>query len=94
MARHASEIVAAELRVVQSRRELREGWRRLRYRLTRPSSLAAAVALGALLGFSLKRRGRAAAVVGWLAAAWLRHGVRHLIAGADTSRRDYTPQRL
>lgn len=87
MARHASAIVAVELRVVQSRRELRDGLRRLRSRLSRPSSLAAAAALGALLGFLLTRRGRMGALAGALAIALIRHGVGHLIARADTSRR-------
>ena len=87
MPRHASAIVAAELRVVQSRRELREGLRRLRCRLSRPSFLAAAAALGALLGFTLTRRLRMRALAGALAAALIRHGVKHLLARADTARR-------
>lgn len=86
MARQTS-IVAAELRVAQSRSNLRHSLRRLRYRLSQPSSLAAAVAVGVLLGFSLTRRGRASAVVGMLATAVLRHGVKYLIARADSSRR-------
>lgn len=85
--RYASAIVAAELRVVQSRRELRDGLRRLRYRLSRPSFLAAAAAVGALLGFWLTRRGRTGAVVGLLATALIRHGVKYLLAGADPSGR-------
>ena len=87
MERPASAIVAAELRVVQSRRELRDGLRRLQYRLSRPSFLAAAAVLGALLGFLLTRRGRMGAVAGALAIALIRHGVEHLIARAGTSRR-------
>ena len=87
MPRHASAIVAAELRVEQSRRELREGLRRLRSRLSRPSFLAAAAALGALLGFSLTRGLRMRAVAAALAAALVRHGVKQLLARADTVRR-------
>ena len=79
MARPAS-IVAAELQVAQSRRDLRQSLQQLRHRLSQPSSLAAALALGVLLGFSLSRRGRASAVVGMLATAVLRHGVEYLIA--------------
>jgi hypothetical protein len=45
MARHASAIVAAELRVVQSRRKLRDDLRGLQWRLT-----------GALFDFLLTRR--------------------------------------
>lgn len=78
MGRHASAMVAAELRVVQSRRELRDGLRRLRSRLSRPSSLAAAAALAALLGFLLTRRGRLGAVAGALAIALIRRGVERL----------------
>lgn len=79
MARHASAIVAAELRVVQSRRDLRDRLRRLRCRLSRPSYLAAAAAVGALLGFSLMRRGRTGVVAGALATALIRYGVQHLL---------------
>jgi len=88
MARHAHAIAAAELEVVRSRRELREGVRRLGRTLSRPSFLAAAAALGAILGSSLTRRGRAGAVAGLLASALLRRGVEHLIAAA---RRGSTP---
>jgi hypothetical protein len=87
MERPASAIVAAELRVVQSRRELREGLRRLRYRLSRPSFLAASAALVALLGISLTRGLRMRALAGALALALLRRGVNRLLARADTSRR-------
>ena len=87
MPRHGSAIVAAELRVEQSRRELREGLRRLRSRLSRPSFLAAAAALGALLGFSLTRGLRMRALAGALAAALIRLGVKQLLARADTARR-------
>jgi hypothetical protein len=79
MAWHASAIVAAELRVVQSRRDLRDGLRRLRCRLTRPSFLAAAAAVGALLGYSLTRCGRTGVVAGALATALIRYGVQHLL---------------
>jgi hypothetical protein len=87
MARRASAIAAAELRVVQSRRDLRDGWRRVRFRLSQPSFLAAAAAAGALLGFSLTRRTRAGTVARPLATALILLGVEHLIAGADRARR-------
>ena len=87
MARHAPAIAAAELRVVQSRRELRAGLRRAQWRLSQPSFLAAAVAVGALLGFSLTRRGRTGAVAEMLATALLRYCAEYLTAGADPSRR-------
>jgi len=87
MASQASALVAAELRVVQSRHGLRDSLHRLRRRLSRPSFLAAAAAVGALLGLVLTRRVRMGAVAGWLAAALIRRGVKHLVAKADTSRR-------
>lgn len=43
-------IVAAELRVAQSRSNLRDSLRRLRTGLSQPSSLVAALAVGVLLG--------------------------------------------
>ena len=86
MARYASAIVAAEFRVVQSRRDLRDGLRQLRRTLSRPSFLATALAVGALLGV-LTRSDRTGAVAGLLATALVRHAVQHLIARADTSRR-------
>jgi len=73
--------------VEQSRRELREGLRHLRSRLSRPRFLAAAAALGALLGFSLTRGLRVRAVAAALAAALIRHGVKQLLARPDTARR-------
>jgi hypothetical protein len=76
MARHASAIASAELRVVQSRRELRDDLRRLRFRVSQPSFLAAA-AVGALLGFLLTRRGRTGAVAGTLATALIRRALKH-----------------
>ena len=87
MAWPPSAIVAAEFRVVQSRRELRDGLRRLRRRLSRPPFLAAAAAVAALLGFALARRIRTGAVVGLLATALIRHAVKHLLARAAPSRR-------
>ena len=78
MARSAS-VAAAELRVVQCRSNLRQDLRRLRTRLSQPSSLAAALAVGVLLGFSLTRRGRTSAVVGMLATAVLRYGAQYLL---------------
>jgi hypothetical protein len=86
MARHARAIAAAELRVAQSRGDLRDGWRRVRRRLSQPPFLAAAAAVGALLGFSLTRRGRTGAVARPLATALIRLGVQHLVAAADRAR--------
>jgi hypothetical protein len=79
MTRAASGIAAAELKVVQSRLGLRQGWRRLRSRLSQPPFLAAAATVAVLLGFYLTRRGRMGAVAGPLATALIRHGVQHLI---------------
>jgi hypothetical protein len=84
MAPPASAIVAAERRVVQSHSELRDDWRHLRRRLSRPSSLAAAAAIGALVGFTLKQRGRADTVAGTLATALIRHVLKQ---GTQQSRR-------
>ena len=75
----SSAIVAAELRVVESRRDLHHDLRRLQRRLSRPSSLATAAGVGAVLGFSLQRRGRAGAVTGLLVAVLIRRGVKQLI---------------
>jgi len=80
----APAIVAAELRVVQSRRELRDGLRRLRSRLSPPPAWAAAAAVAALLAFSLTRRGRWGGVAGVVATALIRHAVQRLIARAST----------
>ena len=79
MARHASAIGAAELRVAQSRRELRDGLRGLRCSLSRPPFLAAVAAVGVLFGFSLMRRGRKGVVAGLLATALIRYGVENLL---------------
>jgi hypothetical protein len=68
MARHSPAIAAAELRVMQSRRELHEHLLCLQRSLARPSSLAAA----ALFGFSRGRRDRTGAAAGMLARAMLR----------------------
>lgn len=84
MAWHASAIDAAELRVAQSRRELRDGLRGLRGSLSRPPFLAAVAAAGVLLGFSLVRRGRTGVVAGALATAMIRYGVDHLLSRAST----------
>ena len=81
MSRRAPTVVAAELRVVQSRQELRDASRRLRSTLSRPSSLAAAAALGALLGYLLTRRGRIGAVAGAIAMALIRSGVAKVTYG-------------
>ena len=50
MARGGSAIVAAQIRVVQSRHDLRNAMHGLRSSLSRPSSLIAAFAVGAVLG--------------------------------------------
>ena len=50
VARDESAIVAAQLRVVQSRHDLRNAFHGLRGSLSRPSSLIAAFALGVVLG--------------------------------------------
>jgi len=86
MARHARAIAAAELRVVQSRHDLRDGWRRVRATLSQPIFVATAVAAGVLVGFSLTRRARTGAVAGLLATALIRLGVQHLVAAADRAR--------
>lgn len=81
----APAIVAAELRVMQSRRELRGKLRRLQSRLSPTLAWAAAAAVAALLAFSLTRRGRWGGVAGVVATALIRHAVRRLIARANTS---------
>lgn len=81
----ASAIVAAELRVVQSRRELRGRLRRLQSRLSPPLAWAAAAAVAALFAFSLTRRGRTGVVAGTVATALIRYAVQRLIARANTS---------
>ena len=70
----ASAIAAAELRVKQSRRELRGALHLLRSRLSQPSTLAAAT----LFGFLLTRSGRMGAVFGALGTALLRYTLRRL----------------
>src|SRR5207244_10833434 len=71
----ARAIATAELRVRRSRGELRERLRRLGSRLSRPPSLVAAAAAGALAGFAIARRGGLGALASTLGAALLRHGV-------------------
>jgi hypothetical protein len=95
MARHARAITAAELRVAHSRRDLRDGWRRLRRRFSQPSSLAAAAAVGALLGFSLTRRGRTGSVARPLVTALIRLGMEHLVmSGKKSPERGALPGRV
>jgi hypothetical protein len=57
-----SSIFTAERKLAQSRRDTEESYSRLRsalrFRLTRPSSLALAVGLAALIGFWLVRRNK------------------------------------
>jgi hypothetical protein len=91
MAWQSSAVAAAELRVVQSRRDLCGSWRRLRARLSRPSFLAAAAGVGALLGLSLRRGGPTDALAGTLAAALTRHVVEHLIRDHTAAGRARNP---
>src|SRR5438094_4718392 len=65
----ARAIATAELRVLRSRGELRERLRRLGSRLSRPPSLVAAAAAGALAGFAIARRGGLGALARTLGAA-------------------------
>jgi hypothetical protein len=72
-------IAGAQLRVARSREELGSGLRRLGAKLSRPSSLFAAAAAGALVGFAVTRLGGLGAVARALGAAALRHGAaRHV----------------
>lgn len=77
MRRHASAIAAAELRVIQSRHELRDALRRLQHRSPPPYLLAAAVVAGALVGLLLTRRVRTGALAATLATALLRRALKH-----------------
>jgi hypothetical protein len=85
-------IAAAVRRVVESRRELRGALRRVGARLARPSSLLAAAAAGAVVGFSVTRLGGAGALARGLAAAALRQGaalyVRYRTARDDAPAED------
>ena len=76
-------IAASELRVEQSRRGLYSNLRRLRRRLSRPSSLAAAASAGALIGFALTREG-GTRTLSALVAALVRRAAAHVF---DTVRR-------
>lgn len=84
MTLHSSEIAAVELRVTQSRRELRGNLHQLRSGLTRPSFLGTVVAASALLGYVLWRRGAGGALVGALASAVIRFGANQLPPRAST----------
>jgi hypothetical protein len=81
-----SAVAEAERRVIESRRELRLGVRRLRTRLARPPVLVTAVAVGALLAFLLARRRGTSAIAGPLATALLLRGVDYLVSRANTPR--------
>jgi phytoene dehydrogenase-like protein len=85
-------IAAAERRVIESRQKLRGAMRRVGARLARPSSLLAAAAAGAVVGFSVTRLGGAGALARGLAAAALRHGaalyVRYRTARDDAPAED------
>jgi hypothetical protein len=80
----SSEIAAVELRVAQSRRQLRGGLDQLRAGLTRPSFLGTVVAASALLGYGIWRRGAGGAIAGALASAAVRFGARQLPPRAST----------
>ena len=84
MTLHSSKIAAVELRLAQSRRELRGNLHRLRSGLTRPSFLGTVVAASAVLGYVLWRRGAGGAIAGALASAVIRFGANHLPARAST----------
>ncbi|HUF82181.1 MAG TPA: hypothetical protein VMN03_13680 [Burkholderiales bacterium] len=84
MTLHSSEIAAVELRVTQSRRELRANLHQLRSGLTRPSFLGTVVAASALLGYVLWRRGAGGAIAGALASAVIRFGANQLPPRAST----------
>jgi hypothetical protein len=84
MTLHSSEIAAVELRVSQSRRELRGNLHQLRAGLTRPSFLGTVVAASALLGYVLWRRGAGGVIAGALASAVIRFGANQLPPRAST----------
>ena len=84
MTLHSSEIAAVELRVTQSRSELRGSLRQLRSGLTRPSFLGSVVAASALLGYVLWRRGAGGALAGALVSAAIRFGANQLPSRAST----------
>jgi hypothetical protein len=86
MTLRSSEIAAVELRVTQSRRELRGNLHQLRSGLTRPSFLGTVVVASALLGYVLWRRGAGGAIAGALASAAIRFGARQLPPRARTPR--------
>jgi hypothetical protein len=73
--------------VLQSRQDLRDRLHRLRCKLSRPSFLVPAAAVGALLAFVLTRRGRMGAVALTLATALIRPALKQLLAKADSSSR-------
>lgn len=81
---HSSEIAAVELRVTQSRRELRGNLHQLRSALTRPAVLGTVVAASALLGYVVWRRGAGGALAGALASAVIRFGANQLPPRAST----------
>jgi hypothetical protein len=86
MTLRSSEIAAVELRVTQSRRELRGNLHQLRSGLTRPSFLGTVVAASALIGYVLWHRGAGGAIAGALASAAIRLGARQLLPRARTPR--------
>jgi hypothetical protein len=86
MTLRSSEIAAVELRVTQSRRELRGNLHQLRSGLTRPSFLGTVVVASALLGYVLWRRAAGGAIAGALASAAIRFGAMQLPPRARTPR--------
>jgi hypothetical protein len=84
MTLRSSEIAAVELRVTQSRRQLRDNLHQLRSGLTRPTFLGTVVAASALLGYVIWRRGAGSAIAGALASAAIRLGARQLSPRAST----------
>lgn len=84
MTLHSSEIAAVELRLTQSRRELRGNLHQLRSELTRPSFLGTVVAASAVLGYVLWRRGAGGAIAVALASAAIRFGANQLPTRAST----------
>ena len=84
MTLHSSEIAAVELRVAQSRSDMRASLIQLRSGLTRPPFLGGVVAASALLGYVLWRRGAGGALAGALASAVIRFGASQLPARAST----------
>lgn len=76
-------VAEAELRVVQSRAEVRGGLHSLRGRPSALPPLLVVAAAGVLVGFALARRTPFGAIAGLVASALLRRGLDRLIGRAD-----------